>query len=418
MDSAARDALRAQQHERDRAAKRLALRLACAAALAGANAAVIYATAAIIGVTMAPSPGLATLPLTVFVIGMAFGTLPIGAIARRYGRRAAFLVGGAGGALCGVLAATATVIWSFPLLCFATFFGGFYAAASQSYRFAAADSASPTLQPKVISWVMAGGVLAGVIGPQLVQNTMDLWPHHLFAATYVAQAIVALLAMAVLAGVEPPPPAAPSTEAARPLGEIIAQPQFIVAALCGTVSYGLMNMVMTSAPLAMKMCGLSLTQSNLGIQWHILGMYAPSFFTGSLIARFGASRVVAAGLALEIIAALVDMSGQTVGHFWAGLILLGIGWNFGFIGASAMVVASHRSDERTKVQSFNDFIIFGTMAVGSFASGQMLAGGGWDLVNVIVFPPAALGLAGLVWLAMRPAGRNRVQAAASVGEKG
>lgn len=398
------EAERRAQAERDRAAKRLALRLAAASALAGANASVIFATEAILGVSMAPSPGLATVPLTSFVVGLALGTLPIGAIARRYGRRPALLTGSFSGVLAGLLAAAATLAWSFPLLCISAVFGGMYASAAQSYRFAATDGASPSLQPKLISWVLSGGVLAGIIGPQLVQHTMDLWPQHLFAATYVGQAVVALMAMAVLAGVEPPPATlAPADgKTGRSLGEIAAQPQFIVAAICGTVSYGLMNMVMTAAPLAMKMCGLSLTQSNLGIQWHVLAMYAPSFVTGALIARFGASRVVAFGLALEVAAALVDLAGITVAHFWTGLILLGAGWNFGFIGASAMVVAAHRPEERAKVQSFNDFIIFGTMAVGSFMSGQMLAGGGWSLVNMIVFPPAAIGLMALVWLALRP----------------
>jgi len=395
---------RLAQAERDRAAKRLALRLSVASALAGANASVIFATEAILGVSMAPSPGLATLPLTSYVVGLALGTLPIGWIARRFGRRAAFLVGSFSGVLTGVLAATATLVWSFPLLCVSAMFGGMYAAASQSYRFAATDGASPSLQPRLIAWVMTGGVLAGVLGPQLVQHTMDFWPQHLFAATYIGQAIVALIAMAVLAGVEPPPPSltAVDQKSGRALGEIVAQPQFVVAAICGTVSYGLMNMVMTAAPLAMKMCGLSLSQSNLGIQWHVLAMYAPSFFTGSLIGRLGASRVVAVGLALEVAAALVDLAGITVVHFWTGLVLLGVGWNFGFIGASAMVVAAHRPEERTKVQSFNDFVVFGTMAVGSFASGQMLAGGGWSLVNMIVFPPAAIGLTALGWLALRP----------------
>ncbi len=394
---------RRAQAERDRAAKRLALRLAVASALAGANASVIFATEAILGASMAPSAGLATIPLTSFVVGLALGTLPIGAIARRFGRKPALLVGSLSGVLAGLLAAAATLLWSFPLLCLSAVLGGMYASAAQSYRFAATDGASPALQPKLISWVMTGGVLAGVIGPQLVQHTMDLWPQHLFAATYVGQAIVALIALAVLAGVEPPPASLTAVDErpGRPLGQIVAQPQFVVAAICGTVSYGLMNMVMTAAPLAMKMCGLSLSQSNLGIQWHVLAMYAPSFFTGALIGRFGASRVVALGLALEVAAALVDLAGVTVGHFWAGLVLLGLGWNFGFIGASAMVVAAHRPEERTKVQSFNDFVIFGTMAVGSFASGQMLAGGGWSLVNMIVFPPAAIGLAALVWLAFR-----------------
>lgn len=391
------------QAGQDRAAKRLALRLSVASALAGANASVIFATEAILGSTMAPSAGLATVPLSCFGVGLALGTLPVGAIARRYGRKPAFLVGAFAGVLTGLTAATATLLWSFPLLCLSAIFGGMYASASQSYRFAATDGASPSLQPRLISWVMAGGIAAGVIGPQLVQHTMDLWPQHLFAATYVGQAIVALLAMAVLAGVEPPAAtlAAADRKAGRPLMEIAAQPQFIVAAICGTVSYALMNMVMTAAPLAMKMCGLSLTQSNLGIQWHVLAMYGPSFFTGSLIVRFGASRVVAFGLALEVLAAIVGLSGITVVHFWTGLVLLGAGWNFGFIGASAMVVASHRPEERAKVQSFNDFIVFGTMAAASFMSGQLLAGGGWSLVNMIVFPPAAVALVALAFLAFR-----------------
>ena len=408
------EAQRLAQADQDRAAKRLALRLSAASALAGANASVIFATEAILGASMASSVGLATIPLTSFVCGLALGTLPIGFIARRFGRKPALLTGAFSGVVAGLLAAMATLLWSFPLLCVSAVFGGMYASAAQSYRFAATDGASPSLQPKLISWVMTGGVLAGVIGPQLVQHTMDLWPQHLFAATYVGQAIVALLAMAVLAGVEPPPAsllAADSAGSGRPLGEIAAQPQFVVAALCGAVSYGLMNMVMTAAPLAMKMCGLSLSQSNLGIQWHVLAMYAPSFFTGSLIARFGAKRIVAVGLALEVAAAVVDLAGVTVVHFWAGLVLLGVGWNLAFIGASAMVVAAHRPEERTKVQSFNDFVVFGTMAVGSFSSGQMLAGGGWDLVNMIVFPPAAIALIALIWLAQRaPAAAKPVEA--------
>ena len=340
---------------------------------------------------------MATAPLTTFVLGMAAGTLPIGWIARRFGRRAAFLTGAAGGVACGVLASVACVVGSFALLCAATFLGGFYAAASQSYRFAATDGATPALAPKLISWVMLGGVFAGVLGPQLVQWTSPIWPHTLFAATYLAQAAVAAIAMVVLAGAPAGQnPAAPET-GGRPLGAIVRQPRFVVAAVCGTIGYGLMNMVMTAAPLAMKMCGLTLSDSTLGIQWHVLAMYAPSFFTGALITRFGAGRIVALGLALEIAAAAIDMSGLSVAHFWVGLIVLGVGWNFAFVGASAMVVASHRPQERTKVQSFNDFIIFGTMAVGSFASGQILATGGWAAVNLIVFPAASVGLVALVW---------------------
>ncbi len=383
--------------------KRLAVRLAVASALAGANAAVVYATGAILGAAMAPDPGLATVPLTVFVVGMAFGTLPVGWLARRYGRRVALVTGAASGAACGLIASLASYVWSFPLLCVAVFFGGFYAAASQSYRFAATDGAPGHLQPKLISWVMIGGIFAAFIGPQLVQWTADIWPQRLFAATYLGQAAVAVVAMAVLSGVPPQPASEAAQGGGRPLGEIVAQPRFIVAALCGTVGYALMNLVMTAAPLAMKMCGLSLSDSTLGIQWHIVAMYLPSFFTGSLIVRFGARRMVALGLGLEILAAIVDLAGLTVAHFWTGLILLGVGWNFAFVGASTMVLQSHRPEERTRVQSFNDFIIFGTMAVASFASGQLLANGGWNAVNYVVFPAAAVGLAALMWRARQSA---------------
>ena len=240
---------------------------------------------------------------------------------------------------------------------------------------------------------MAGGVFAGVLGPQLVQWTMDIWPPYLFAFSFVVQAMVALVAMAVLAGVDAPKPAPSDLHGGRPLVEIVRQPRFIAAALCGIIAYPMMNLVMTSAPLAMKICGLSVSDSNFGIQWHIVAMYGPSFFTGTLIARFGAPRIVAVGLLLEAGAAAVGLSGITAMHFWATLIILGIGWNFSFIGASALVLETHRPQERNKVQAFNDFLVFGMMAVGSFSSGQLLANYGWSAVNLVVFPPVLLGLA-------------------------
>jgi MFS family permease len=354
-------AITAEVHD-DRKARANVARLAIAQALTGANNAVVFATAAIVGASIAPSMSLATLPVTVFVLGMAAGTLPTGWVSRAYGRRVAFLIGSGFGALCGALAASAIIIGSFPLFCAATFCGGLYGSVSQSYRFAAADGASAAFRPKAISWVLAGGVFAGVLGPQLVQWTMDIWSPHLFAASFAIQAAVALVAMAVLATVDAPRPAATDLHRGRPLFEIIGQRDFIAAALCGTVAYTMMNLVMTSAPLAMKLCGLPISDSNFGIQWHIVAMYGPSFFTGSLIARFGAPVVVA------------------------------IGWNFGFIGASALVVQTHRPEERNKVQAFNDFLIFGMMAIGSFASGQLLADHGWNVVNAVVFPPVAVGL--------------------------
>ncbi len=369
------------------------MRLAAAQALTGANSAVIFATGSIVGATLAPDVSLATVPLSMYVLGLAAGTLPTGAISRAYGRRVAFVIGTGCGVLTGLLGAFAILRGSFPLFCCATFLGGLYGAVSQSYRFAAADGASAEYRPKAVSWVMAGGVFAGVLGPQLVEWTMDVWPPYLFAFSFVVQAIVALIAMAVLAGIDAPKPAPSDLHRGRPLFEIARQPRFIAAALCGVIAYPMMNLVMTSAPLAMKMCGLSVSDSNFGIQWHIVAMYGPSFFTGSLIARFGAPRIVAAGLLLEAAGATIGLSGTTAIHFWSTLIVLGVGWNLGFVGASALVLETHRPQERNKVQAFNDFLVFGTMAVGSFSSGQLLANYGWSTVNLVVFPPVLLGLA-------------------------
>lgn len=376
----------------DARARSNVVRLALAQALTGANAAVIFATGSIVGATLAPSAAYATVPLSMYVVGLAAGTLPTGAISRAYGRRVAFLIGTGCGALTGLLGAYAILRGSFLLFCCATFIGGLYAAVSQSYRFAAADGASESFRPKAMSWVMAGGIFAGVLGPQLVQWTMDIWPPYLFAFSFVVQAGVALLAMAVLSGVDAPPPAPSDLTAGRPLWAIVRQPRFIAAAICGIVSYPVMNLVMTSAPLAMQMCGLTVSDSNFAIQWHIVAMYGPSFFTGSLIARFGAARVVAAGLLLEAVGAGIGLAGLSAMHFWTALIMLGIGWNFGFIGASALVLQSHRPEERNKVQAFNDFLIFGLMAIGSFSSGQLLSNYGWSMVNIVVFPAVLLGL--------------------------
>ena len=381
----------------DARAKANVVRLAAAQALTGANSAVIFATGSIVGATLAPDISLATVPLSMYVLGLAAGTLPTGAISRTYGRRVAFIIGTGCGTLTGLLGAFAILHASFALFSCATFLGGLYGAVSQSYRFAAADGASAAYRPKAVSWVMAGGVFAGVLGPQLVQWTMNIWPPYLFAFSFVVQAAVALVAMAVLSGVDLPKPAAADLHGGRPLSEIARQPRFIAAALCGVISYPMMNLVMTSAPLAMKICGLSVSDSNFGIQWHIVAMYGPSFFTGTLIARFGAPRVVAFGLILEASAAAIGLSGITAMHFWATLIVLGAGWNFSFVGASALVLETHRPNERNKVQAFNDFLVFGVMAIGSFSSGQLLAHYGWSMVNVVVFPPVVLGLA-VLWL--------------------
>jgi MFS family permease len=339
---------------------------------------------------------------------MVAGTLPAGAIAHRYGRRAAFLAGTGCGVLTGLLSALAIVSSSFWLFCASTFFGGVYNAVVLSFRFAAADGVAAERRARALSTVMAGGVFAGIIGPQLVTYTMHLWQPHIFAATFLAQAAVAALSAVILVGVDLPMPAATDLAGGRPLSVIVRQFRFIAAVVCGAVSYMLMNFIMTAAPLAMHLCGIPTEQSNLGLQWHVLAMYTPSFFTGRLLTRFGITPVVAAGLLLLGAAGAVGLTGIEVTHFWWSLALLGLGWNFSFLGASAMVLECHTAAERTKVQSFNDFIVFGSMALGSFSSGALLTSYGWDAVLLVFFVPLAIAAVALVsrtWLTSETAAR-------------
>jgi MFS family permease len=248
-------------------------------------------------------------------------------------------------------------------------------------------------------------MFAAVIGPQLVILTKDIWPAYLFAGTFLAQSACAVLAGAVLSLLKLPPPAvAGPLGEGRPLAEIMGKPRFIVAVACGVASYVVMNMMMTAAPLAMVMCHHSVGEAALGIQWHVIGMYAPSFFTGALIARFGLRAVVATGLLLIAAAATIGVLGIALWNFWAALALLGIGWNFAFVGATMLVTECHGPRERNKVQAFNDFLIFGSMAVGSFSSGALLASYGWAAVNEVVFPVVVVAGLLLAWgtLARRP----------------
>lgn len=393
----------------DRLAKRNALVLATGQALAGANNTVIVATGSILGVMMAPDKSLATLPISTMVLGIWAGTLPLGFLAKRYGRRTAYASGAVCGAFAGLVGYVAIVQANFWLYLFATFLGGLYAASHMSYRFGAADTASAEFKPKAISWVMAGGLFAAILGPQLVIFTKDLTPPYLFAASYIGQGLFAVVAcLIVLMFFRAPSFVAESAAGrGRPLSEIVRNPRFVVSVVCGVASYALMNLMMTSAPLAMFDCGHSVTDASLGIQWHVLAMYAPSFFTGSLILRFGMARVTAVGLGILALSAAVGLSGITVAHFWIALILLGVGWNFSFVGATTMLTDCYRPNERNKVQAFNDFLIFGSMAAGSFVSGSMLAHYGWYLVNIVMFPVVAVAGAMLLWLAVR----ERVQAA-------
>jgi len=387
----------------DRLARRNVLVLALAQALAGGNSTVMLATGAITGSMLAPSRGLATLPITAFVMGQWIGTLPVGALARRYGRRTAFQASASCGVVAGFLAFVAVMLNSFALFIVATFVGGLYAAGQAAYRFAAADTASEAFRPKAISLVMAGGVLAALFGPQLVIFTKDMLPPYLFAASYLAQAVIGVFAVLLLGLVNIPKPAPVSATAdrGRPLSEFIRMPRFIVAVACGVISFSVMNLVMTSAPLAMLDCNHSVTDATLGIQWHVLGMFAPSFFTGALCARFGAGRVVAAGLTLTAASAVVAIAGITLAHFWISLILLGVGWNFGYIGATTMVTACHRPEERIRVQAFNDFLVFGSLAISSLSSGLLMATVGWSGINEAVFPVVMVAVGMLAWLTLR-----------------
>lgn len=371
-------------------------RLAVAQALAGANSVVTYATGAIVGHSLAPASGLATVPVSVFVLGMAASILPFGALARRSGRRVTFLVGTLAGALAGVLTAMAVWLSSFVLLCLGMLLGGAYAAVVLSFRFAAADGLPAAQRARAMSWVMGGGVAAGIVGPQLVNWTMDLIPLITYLATYLVQAAVALVSMFVLWGVQLPQPVASPHSGGRPVSLILRQPAFVLAAMVGAVSYLLMNFLMTAAPLAMHLCGLPRASASTGLQWHVIAMYAPSFFTGHLIARYSAPRVALVGLLLIGLSVSVGLWGQSVNHFWGLLVLLGVGWNFGFLGASAMVLDCHTPQEATRVQALNDFLVFGVMALGSMASGGVLALRGWSGVLWVALVPlgAALMLVG------------------------
>ena len=389
----------------DHLAARNATVLAVAQALAGGNNTVTVATTGIIGATLAPDPALATLPISIMVLGMWMGTLPVGMLAKAYGRRCALQTGSTFGALSGLISCTAVLHGSFWLLLAGTLCGGLYAAAHQSYRFAAADTASPQFRPKAVAWVLAGGIFAAVIGSQIVIFTKDAWPPYLFAGTFLAQSACAVVAAGVLMFLKIPRPAVShSFRDGRPLSVIVLQPKFIVAVVCGLASYAMMNMEMTSAPLAMVQCDHSVSEAALGIQWHVIGMYAPSFITGSLIARFGVRPMMATGLALIVVAATINLLGIELWNFWIGLTLLGVGWNFAFIGATTLVTECHDPHERNKVQAFNDFLVFGSMAIASFSSGAMLSRFGWSTVNEVVFPVILVAAFFLAWgsLVRRP----------------
>ncbi|MBO6756020.1 MAG: MFS transporter [Roseibium sp.] len=384
----------------DRLAKRNAFFLALAQAIGGALASIVITTGPLIGYMMlAEDKALATLPVSAMVLGTAFGTLPAGMVMRQYGRRAGFMGASLVAAVSGLIATFAVFENSFVLFVAACGIGGFAGAFVHQYRFAAADTASEAFKPKAISWVLAGGVLAGVVGPQTVIATKDMFDPIMFAGTYLAQTGLSLIAFCLVAQLKiPKPPKREVKTGGRPMRVIMMQPRFMVAAACGICSYALMSLVMTATPLAMIACGLSETDAALGIQWHVMAMFGPSFFTGSLIARYGKERIVSIGLALLAGCAVVALMGVDLAHFWIALILLGLGWNFGFIGATAMLTDTYRPEERNMVQATNDFLVFGFVAFASFSSGALLNAFGWATINGLVFPFVVLCFGLLIWL--------------------
>lgn len=383
----------------DALARRNAVVLAGAQALGGANPAIVISLGGIVGQHLAENDALATLPVSLLNLGLALGTIPAAMVMRRFGRRSGYVLGATIGVIAGTLATVGIARELFALFCLGTFVAGFYGAYVQSYRFAAADTASPAFKARAISYVMAGGLAAGVLGPQVVIFTREAIPGAPFAGSFLAQAGLALLSILVVSSFRAPPAPPPRPAGAapvdtgRPLSVIVRQGRFLIAVSAGLVSYGLMSFLMTAAPLAMVGCGLPIETAALGISWHILAMFGPAFFTGRLIERFGKETITAIGLVMIAIAAAINLGGLTVAHFWGGLVLLGLGWNFGFIGATAMVTDCHRPEERTKVQGANDFLVFGSVAIASFSAGKLLDVGGWETLNWLVFPPLAVALA-------------------------
>ena len=384
----------------DELARRNIRLLTVAQALGGAGPPIIISLGGLVGHDLAPNPALITLPVSLYNLGLAVGTLPAAYLMRQLGRRTADLIGALFGAAGGLIAATGIFAASFLVFCLGTFAAGFYGANVQSYRFAAAEGVSGPMKAKAISSVLVGGLFAAIIGPQLVIWTRDAIPAAPFAGSFLSQVALAVLALPALFLLRTPGVSAASPRSGgRPLAEILMMPRYMLSVATGIVSYGLMTFVMTASPVAMVGHGHSVDNAALGIQWHVLAMFVPSFFTGSLIQRFGKERIAAVGLALIGASAAVALSGLAIGHFWGALVLLGIGWNFGFIGATAMITDCHSPEERGKAQGANDFLIFGVVACASFFSGNLLHASGWEAINWLIFPAVALILVPLLWRA-------------------
>ncbi|TCT45089.1 MFS transporter [Martelella mediterranea] len=381
--------------------------LTVAQALGGAGPPIIISLGGIVGQTLSPDPALATIPVSIYNLGVAVGTLPAAWLMRKVGRRHGYVFGAMIGILGGLVAAGAIAAETFVLFCIGTALAGLYGAYIQSFRFAATDSVSGDMKARAISRVMIGGLFAAIIGPQVVIWTSDAIPGIPYAASFVGQSVLAMATLLLVSRLHFPrshPDQKTNLTGGRTIGEIARSPRFILAAGTGVVSYGLMSFIMTATPLAMVACGHSVGQATLGIQWHVLAMFGPSFVTGRLIARFGKEKIAATGLILIALCSVTALSGLGLTHFWLALILLGVGWNFGFIGATAMITDCHTPEERGKVQGLNDFLVFGSVALASFLAGALVnTDNGWALMNWLVFPAVLIPLTFLVFSFKRQA---------------
>ena len=344
---------------------------------------------------------LATLPVSAAVIGVAVATIPASLLMKRIGRRTGFIIGNLIGVVGGLLAAYAINISAFPLFVGATFIIGCSVGFSHYYRFAAADAASPAFRSRAISLVVAGGVVSAFVSPSLVRYTTDLTPVT-FMGTYLAVVGITLATAVLLLFLDiPPPTEEEAREPGRPLSEIARQPAFIVAILAGMISYGVMNLVMTATPLAMIACGFDVHDAAQVIQWHVVGMFAPAFFTGALIHRFGVLNIMLIGTVLLLGCTVAALLGIAFTNFVFALTALGLGWNFTFIGATTLLTQTYQPAEKAKAQATHDFLVFGTNATASLSSGALLHFMSWNAVHIVAFPMVLIATLAVAWLALR-----------------
>ncbi len=385
----------------DQLARRNVAILAYAQAVLGSQLAIQIILGGLAGAHLADDPSLATLPISVAVLLSMFSAPAASLFMGRFGRRAGFLLGAAFGATAGALSAWSLLIHNFELLLGGAACFGVYQAFQGFYRFAAADTASDQFKPKAISWVLAGGLAAAFIGPEVVQLSRDFLAPIPFVGAYMMVVVINVTGAIGLLFLRIPLPRATveTGDTGRPLKEIFRQPTVIVAVLCAMVSYALMSLVMTSTPLAMHHHGLSTDDAADVVRLHVFAMFAPSFFTGSLIGRFGHGKIIATGLALLGACGVIAISGVEMANFYWGLIARGVGWNFGFIGATSLLATTHTGEERAKVQGLNDFLVFGLVAFASFSSGALLNLYGWVAVQFAMIPALTVAAVSLAWLA-------------------